>query len=148
MGGAEYIASLLTGYTGERQGRGRHHPLREHGVPGRLDRHGAAALGRRRRVYDDGHRPTIEQQAEDVAAFLMWTAEPKMMARKEAGFSGVLHPRRCSSVLLYLTNKRIWAPIKRKARKADPAPDAIRGPRHRRGFFVRAAKARPTRVGR
>ena len=61
--------------------------------------------------YDDGTEATLEQQAEDVAAFLMWTAEPKMMARKHAGLTGVIFLT-VLSVLLYLTNKRIWAPIK------------------------------------
>ena len=55
----------------------------------------------------------------DVSAFLMWTAEPKMMARKQAGFTGVLLLT-ILAVLLYLTNKRIWAPVKRAA-KAKPA---------------------------
>ena len=43
----------------------------------------------------------------------MWTAEPKMMARKQAGLTGVLFLIGLS-VLLYLTNKRIWKPIKKK----------------------------------
>ena len=43
--------------------------------------------------------------AEDVAAFLMWTAEPKLMARKQAGFVAVIFLT-VLSVLLYLTNKR------------------------------------------
>jgi ubiquinol-cytochrome c reductase cytochrome c1 subunit len=43
----------------------------------------------------------------------MWTAEPKMNARKEAGFIAVVFLI-ILSVLLYLTNKRLWAPIKRK----------------------------------
>jgi len=51
--------------------------------------------------------------SKDVAAFLMWTAEPKMMQRKQAGFAGVFFLV-VLSVLLYLVNKRIWAPIKRK----------------------------------
>lgn len=63
--------------------------------------------------FDDGTQATIEQQAEDVAAFLMWTAEPKMMARKNAGLTGVIFLT-VLSVLLYLTNKRIWAPVKGK----------------------------------
>ena len=63
--------------------------------------------------FDDGHENDLESEAKDVAAFLMWTAEPKMMARKQAGFVGVLFLT-VLSVLLYLTNKRIWAPIKRK----------------------------------
>ncbi len=63
--------------------------------------------------YADGHEADIHHEAMDVAAFLMWTAEPKMMARKQAGFAGVVFLT-LLSVLLYLTNKRIWAPIKRK----------------------------------
>ncbi|HKL66134.1 MAG TPA: cytochrome c1 [Roseovarius sp.] len=63
--------------------------------------------------YDDGTAATIEQQSEDVSAFLMWTAEPKMMARKNAGLTGVIFLT-VLSVLLYLTNKRIWAPVKHR----------------------------------
>ena len=66
-------------------------------------------------VYEDGTPATVEQEALDVAAFLMWTAEPKMNARKEAGFVSVLFLI-ILSVLLYLTNKRLWAPIKGKTK--------------------------------
>jgi ubiquinol-cytochrome c reductase cytochrome c1 subunit len=63
--------------------------------------------------FADGHSNDIHHMSEDVAAFLMWTAEPKMMARKQAGLTGVIFLA-ILSVLLYLTNKRIWAPHKRK----------------------------------
>ena len=63
--------------------------------------------------YADGHANDLHSMSEDVSAFLMWTAEPKMMARKQAGFVGVLFLT-ILSVLLYLTNKRIWAPVKGK----------------------------------
>ena len=63
--------------------------------------------------FDDGTEATLEQEAEDVAAFLMWAAEPKMMARKNAGLTGVIFLT-VLSVLLYLTNKRIWKPIKHR----------------------------------
>ena len=58
-------------------------------------------------------RTTWNIWPKDVSAFLMWTAEPKMMARKQAGFVGVVFLT-LLSVLLYLTNKRIWAPVKGK----------------------------------
>ncbi|WP_299925447.1 cytochrome c1 [uncultured Pelagimonas sp.] len=61
--------------------------------------------------YADGHPTTLHHEAEDVAAFLMWAAEPKMMARKQAGFTAVLFLS-VLAVLLYLTNKRLWKPIK------------------------------------
>ncbi|GIX14938.1 MAG: cytochrome c [Paracoccaceae bacterium] len=63
--------------------------------------------------YQDGTPATLEQEAEDVAAFLMWVAEPKMMARKEAGLTAVLFLI-VLSVLLYFTNKKLWAPVKRQ----------------------------------
>ena len=63
--------------------------------------------------FADGHANDVHHMSQDVAAFLMWAAEPKMMARKQAGFVGVLMLT-ILSVLLYLTNKRIWAPIKGK----------------------------------
>ena len=63
--------------------------------------------------YADGTPATAEQAAKDVAAFLMWTAEPKLMARKEAGFISVMFLT-VLTVLLYLTNKRLWAPYKPK----------------------------------
>jgi ubiquinol-cytochrome c reductase cytochrome c1 subunit len=62
-------------------------------------------------TYADGTPATVEQMSEDVAAFLMWAAEPKMNARKEAGFTAVLFLG-VLAVLLYLTNKRLWAGIK------------------------------------
>uniref|UniRef100_UPI00356A4142 cytochrome c1 n=1 Tax=Rhodosalinus sp. TaxID=2047741 RepID=UPI00356A4142 len=68
--------------------------------------------------YQDGTEATEEQMAKDVAAFLMWTAEPKMMERKQAGFNGVLFLT-VLTVLLYLTNKRIWAPIKARAKSDE-----------------------------
>lgn len=66
--------------------------------------------------YADGHSTELHHEAEDVAAFLMWAAEPKMMARQHAGFTAVIFLT-LLSVLLYLTNKKIWKPIKGAARK-------------------------------
>ena len=63
--------------------------------------------------YMDGTEASMEQQSEDVAAFLMWAAEPKLNVRKETGFRAVLLLI-LLSVLLYFTNKRLWAPYKNK----------------------------------
>jgi ubiquinol-cytochrome c reductase cytochrome c1 subunit len=68
-------------------------------------------------VFADGTVATPEQLAQDVAAFLMWAAEPKMMARKQAGLTAVLFLV-VLTVLLYLTNKKIWAPHKGKGEHA------------------------------
>jgi len=51
--------------------------------------------------------------SKDTAAFLMWTAEPKLMQRKKAGLVAVLFLG-FLAILLYLTNKKLWAKAKRK----------------------------------
>lgn len=61
--------------------------------------------------FIDGHSADLHHLSEDVSAFLMWTAEPKLAARKQAGLTGVILLS-LLSVLLYLTNKRLWASVK------------------------------------
>ena len=112
MGGAEYIASLLTGYTGEEKEEAGTLFYENTAFPGGWISM-APPLFDEQVEYADGHANDIRHMSEDVSAFLMWTAEPKMMARKQAGFVGVMFLA-LLSVLLYLTNKRIWAPIKGK----------------------------------
>ncbi len=61
--------------------------------------------------YADGTSATPQQLAEDVSAFLMWAAEPKMVERKEAGLRNLLWLG-LLAVLMYYVNKKIWAPVK------------------------------------
>lgn len=68
-------------------------------------------------TYIDGTEASMENMSEDVSAFLMWASEPKMMVRKESGFKAVLLLG-LLSVLLYLTNKRLWAGVKGKKKLA------------------------------
>lgn len=64
-------------------------------------------------TYADGTAATLDQMSEDVSSFLMWAAEPKLMARKQAGFIAVGFLV-ILSVLLFLTNKQLWAGMKGK----------------------------------
>lgn len=112
MGGPEYIASLLTGYTGKEKEEAGTLFYENTAFPGGWIAM-APPLEDGFLDFDDGHSNSLHHMSEDVAAFLMWTAEPKMNARKEAGFVSVLFLV-VLSVLLYLTNKRIWAKVKRK----------------------------------
>ena len=112
MGGAEYIASLLDGYTGEEKEEAGVFLYENTAFPGGWISM-APPLGDEQVEFADGHENTVEAMSQDVAAFLMWTAEPKMMDRKNAGFVGVLFLT-IMSVLLYLVNKRLWAPVKGK----------------------------------
>ncbi len=58
-------------------------------------------------TYSDGTKATIDQEAHDVATFLMWAAEPKMEQRKRMGFE-VLIFLIVLSGLLYLSYRRVW----------------------------------------
>lgn len=118
MGGAEYIASLLAGYTGEEK--------EEAGVilyentafsSGWISM--APPLWGDDVTFADGSSTELEAIAQDVSAFLMWTAEPKLNHRKQTGFIAVFFLT-ILTVLLYLTNKRLWAPVKARA-KRQPA---------------------------
>ncbi|WP_315761172.1 cytochrome c1 [Sphingomonas sp. Y38-1Y] len=41
-------------------------------------------------TYADGTQSTVDQMAKDVTAFLVWTAEPKLEARHQAGLASVI----------------------------------------------------------
>ena len=58
--------------------------------------------------YTDGTPATLEQYSKDIAAFLMWAAEPTLEARKRLGFQ-VLVFLVVFSGLLYFTKKKVWA---------------------------------------
>ncbi|MDJ0827625.1 MAG: cytochrome c1 [Rhodobacter sp.] len=118
MGGAEYVASLLVGYTGEEKEEAGTILYENTAFPGGWISMAPPLYGDDV-DYEDGSSTELEAVAKDVSAFLMWTAEPKLMARKEAGFVAVLFLS-VLTVLLYLTNKRIWAPVKKRA-KGQPA---------------------------
>lgn len=112
MGGAEYIASLMDGYTGKTKEEAGTILYENEAFPGGWISM-APPMTDGQIEFADGHANDLHHLSEDIAAFLMWTAEPKMMARKQAGFVGVLILV-IMSVLMYLTNKRIWAPYKGK----------------------------------
>ena len=119
IGGAEYIASLLSGYTGEEKEEAGTVLYENTAFPGGWISMAPPLYGEDV-DYEDGSSNELEAIAQDVAAFLMWTAEPKMMARKEAGLTAVLFLILLTS-LLYLTNKALWAPVKKGNKGAEPA---------------------------
>ncbi len=118
MGGPEYIASLLTGYTGEEKEEAGVILYENTAFPGGWISMAPALYGQDT-DFDDGAPNDLQSISKDVAAFLMWTAEPKLAARKQMGLTAVLLLG-LLSVLLYLVNKDLWAPVKRAA-KDTPA---------------------------
>ncbi len=115
IGGPEYIASFLAGFNDEEEFQAGSIFYYNTAYAGWVSM--APVLWEDGVEYADGTPATIEQQAQDVAAFLMWAAEPHLTERKRAGLVGVIFLTLLAS-LLYLTNKALWAPIKKKAKEA------------------------------
>lgn len=62
--------------------------------------------------YTDGSPQTVDQYARDVAAFLMWTAEPHLEARKELGLKVMIFLLVLAGLVL-ATKKRVWRAVDR-----------------------------------
>jgi ubiquinol-cytochrome c reductase cytochrome c1 subunit len=112
MGGPEYIASVLTGYTGKEKEQAGTTFYENTAFPGGWIAM-SPPLSDELVEFADGHSNDVHHIAEDVSAFLMWTAEPKMMARQRVGLISV-GMLILLGVLLYFTNKKLWRDIKRK----------------------------------
>jgi ubiquinol-cytochrome c reductase cytochrome c1 subunit len=65
--------------------------------------------------YTDGTKPTVDQMAKDVAAFLVWTAEPNLATRHAAGLAVVIFLL-FATILGYLAYQQIWHDAKRAVR--------------------------------
>lgn len=116
MGGPEYIHAILVGYTGEEKEEfGSFFYENTAFSTGWIAM--APPLSDDQVTYADGTPATVDQMAMDVASFLYWAAEPKLMDRRNAGFVSVLFLALLAT-LLYLTNKRLWAGIKGKKQPA------------------------------
>jgi len=64
-------------------------------------------------TYADGTKPTVDQMAKDVSAFLIWTAEPKLQTRKATGLAVTIFLI-LAAVLSYLAYQNVWADIKKR----------------------------------
>jgi len=113
MGGPEHIYSILIGFTGEEIEQAGVTLYGNTAFPGGYMAMSNLSLSADQVTYADGTEGTMENYSEDVSAFLMWAAEPKMMVRKQSGFKAVILLG-LLSVMLYLTNKKLWAGVKSK----------------------------------
>jgi ubiquinol-cytochrome c reductase cytochrome c1 subunit len=126
-GGAAYVYSLLTGWAdpdtyrnehGERLPADAKPPQGLHfnpyfanlniAMPPPLTTDGQVS-------YADGTKPTVDQMAKDVAAFLAWTAEPNLGNRHAAGVPVIVFLL-IAAVLAYLAYQQIWHDAKRSVR--------------------------------
>jgi ubiquinol-cytochrome c reductase cytochrome c1 subunit len=130
-GGAAYVYSLLTGYRDANTYRDEHgKPLPADAKPGanlhfnpwfaNLNIAMPPPLTSDGQVtYADGTKPTVDQMAKDIAAFLVWTGEPNLASRRAAGFAVVIFLL-IATILGYHANHQIWDEAKRAVRPTGP----------------------------
>jgi ubiquinol-cytochrome c reductase cytochrome c1 subunit len=114
--GGAYVASLLTGYQEQPAELLKKFPdaktpdgLYYNPYFANLNLSMPAPLtGEGQVTYADGTKATVDQMAQDVSAFLIWTAEPKLDKRKQTGWA-VLGFLLVATVLAYLAKKNVWA---------------------------------------
>ncbi len=119
--GADYIAALLMGYEDPPSNvtlpagatYNKYFPGHAIGMPAPLQ-NGSVS-------YTDGSPETVAQYSKDLAAFLMWTAEPHLEARKRIGFQVIIFLLVFSG-LLYFTKKKVWLEVE-KPREAAHGQD-------------------------
>ncbi|MEY2942637.1 MAG: hypothetical protein RLY97_651 [Pseudomonadota bacterium] len=115
-GGASYVYSLLTGYQAQPAELIKEFPDAKTpdglffnpyfanlnlSMPPPLTSEGQVS-------YADGTKPTVDQMAKDVSAFLVWTAEPKLEKRHQTGVPVVLFLL-FATVLAYMAYLNVWA---------------------------------------
>jgi len=126
-GGASYVYSLLTGFQNEpaellKKFPDAKTPQNLHynpyfanlniAMPPPLTAEGQV-------TYADGTKPTVDQMAKDVAAFLVWTAEPNLESRHAAGLAVVIFLL-LGTILGYFAYHDIWDEAKRTVRVTGP----------------------------
>jgi ubiquinol-cytochrome c reductase cytochrome b/c1 subunit len=109
--GPDYIAAVLKGYEQK--------PADMQMAPGMMYNkyfpgHGIAMpppISDGQVTFDDGAPATLDQYSKDIAAFLMWTAEPHLDDRKRIGFQVMVYLLLLAG-LLYFTKKQVWRDVK------------------------------------
>lgn len=110
-GGADYLYSLLTGYTEPPKNfklmtglyYNTYFPGHQIAMP--------PPLSNGQVTYLDGTNASIEQMARDVTIFLQWTAEPEMEHRKSMGLKIMIFLV-IFTTFFYISKKRIWSNVK------------------------------------
>ena len=117
--GAAYVYSLLTGYQRQpaellEEFPDAKSPPGTHYNPYFANLNLAMApplTGAGQVTYGDGTRSTVDQMAKDVAAFLVWTAEPKLAKRNQTGWPVVLFLL-VLTALAWFAYQNVWRPVK------------------------------------
>jgi ubiquinol-cytochrome c reductase cytochrome c1 subunit len=70
-------------------------------------------------TYADGTPATVDQMAKDVSAFLVWTAEPNLGARRATGLAVTIFLL-FATILGYFAYRQLWHDAKREVRPTGP----------------------------
>jgi ubiquinol-cytochrome c reductase cytochrome c1 subunit len=114
-GGPDYIHALLNGYVdpppeGAEVPEGKHYNTYFPGHALGM----APPLSDGAITYEEGESGsvplTVDQYSRDVASFMMWMAEPHLVARKEAGFQ-VIAFLLVFAGLMYLVKRKLWSRV-------------------------------------
>lgn len=101
--GVDYIYALLNGYSkNDDPNYNDYFPGHKIGM--------AKPLSDGQVEYTDGSPKTVPQYARDVAAFMMWAAEPKLEDRKRTGFRVMVFLLIFGGLLFY-TKKKVWSAV-------------------------------------
>jgi cytochrome c1 len=119
--GPDYIHAIINGYTDAPAGfvlppggeYNKYFPGHAIGMP--------KPLSDGQVQYTDGAPMTLDQYGRDVAAFLMWAAEPKLDERKQLG-AQVFVFLILLTVLLYFTKRQVWYEVKHHPELLEPRP--------------------------
>ncbi|MEI9849565.1 MAG: cytochrome c1 [Sphingomonas sp.] len=118
--GAAYVYSLLTGYEAKQPAELIEHFPGAKTVAGMFYNPYFANLniampppltGANQVEYTDGTPATVDQMAQDAAAFFVWTAEPTLQVRHRYGVAVVLFLL-LASVLAFGAYRSVWAGVK------------------------------------
>jgi ubiquinol-cytochrome c reductase cytochrome c1 subunit len=80
--------------------------------------------------FADGTKPTVDHMARDVAAFLVWTAEPNLERRHAAGIAVAIFLL-LATILGYFAYRNTWAEAKRAVRVTGPLEPENKAKRRR-----------------
>ena len=109
-GGQNYVYSLLLGYedppsgvtVGDGMSYNKYFAGNQIGMPKQINEDGV--------TFADGTKATEQQMAQDISAFLTWTAEPKLEIRRSTGFRVMIYML-IFTLLAFFLKKRIWAKL-------------------------------------
>jgi cytochrome c1 len=110
LGGADYIYSLLNGYSPPPAGFALQEGMSYNKFFAGHQIAMPPPLSDGQITYADGTVASVDQMSKDLVAFLSWSAEPKAEGRKRLGFKVLIFLAALAG-LLYLSYRHVWRDV-------------------------------------